>query len=103
MFFVLYQVLRAKVQLFSDICKFMWDFLKKIAEWYLGEWTIPAWHAGERKKMKGRGTLEKAAFPILQAWRIQGGNAECGRREKGEVGRALKHEREMKNEEPANL
>jgi len=52
------------------------EFFEKNGEWYLGEWTIPAWHAEERKKMKGRGMLEKAAFSILQAWRIQGGNAE---------------------------
>ena len=48
-------------------------FGKKIAEWYLLKGTIPAWHGGEMED-------EKAAFPILQDWRIHGGNAECERR-----------------------
>ena len=47
--------------------------MEKIAEWYLLKGTIPAWHGGERED-------EKAAFPILQDWRIRGGNAECERR-----------------------
>ena len=46
--------------------------MEKIAEWYLLKGTIPAWHGRERED-------EKAAFPILQDWRIQGGNAECRR------------------------